>query len=348
MFSSIEEKRKKEITFYALLILGSFWWLPFSWASDSHAEPGIAAALLGHLEDHHSLHFGHVHLELPIILYKEGSGWLFYASLHSLMHDAHALGIHVDHGHIAAADGLALYDFSITKNVVGMLWSIFLLFVLLFGLAHHLRRRKNHTPAGLWILPYKLVVFIRNEVARKQIGEKHYEPCTPYLLTLFLYILANNILGLVPEGANITGNLSITLTLSVISCIVIHSYASGHYWRHIFAPPDLPLLLYPIIVPIEIFSTFILRPFIMSVRLFANMLGGHAFIVAMLGTILILQNVFTPIIIIPIGIGVLMLKLFVSFLQAYIFTLLTAVALGRALKEEHHHETHLSPPQSLN
>ena len=332
---------------YVLILMISFWWLPFSFVSSHTQEEAhvpietVAKSLLGHVGDHHTLHIGEVELPLPIIAYRKGSGWFIFSS--KRMYNAHHQpttyqGFRIEQGILSSADGTPTYDFSITKNVLFMLLAMLFLLLTFLGLALSLRRKPNQIWRGFTLLPMFLIRFVRNDIAKKEIGEAHYERFTPYLLTLFFYILCQNLFGLLPEGANITGNLSITFTLALVTFLFTHRHASKAYWKHLFAPPGVPVWMYPILIPIELLSA-LLRPCILAIRLFANMFSGHLILLSLLGSIVVVGTmsftggIFVSIIMVPLSVAMVGLKIFVSFIQAYVFTLLSASTLGTVVQE---------------
>ena len=339
------QKQKKNIVkkarLYICLLVVAFWWLPFSLAKKHHLanqkKGKVVAELLSHVGDSYQLHFGEVVFSLPVIVYKKGDGWYVFSSKHLYNADHQPTsykGFRVQEGKITAENS-KVYDFSITQNVVGMLWSSFLMLLIFIGLAIYMRRKKARYPQGFWVLPFSMIRFIRNEVASQYIEKKHITRLTPFLLTLFFYILFNNLLGLLPGSANLTGNFSITLTLASLAFFATHWYASKAYWKHLFRPPEVPILLYPIMIPIEIVSVLI-KFAILPVRLCANMLSGHIMIVFVIGSIFMLENRFIPFMVVPFGTGIVLLKIFVSFIQAYVFTLLVAIFLGKATSKHTH------------
>lgn len=188
------------------------------------------------------------------------------------------------------------------------------------------------TPRGGWVVLAFLVNLVRNDIAKANINEKHYRRFTPYLLTLFFFIWLNNFMGLLPGAANVTGNISVTLVLSLFTFFITNLNGSRCYWQHILTPPGIPKWLFPIIVPIEILGVFI-KIFTLMIRLFANMLAGHLILLNIIGLIFILKSIFAPMISVPLGAFMVMLDLFVTFFQAYLFTLLSAIYLGAAVVE---------------
>lgn len=314
-----------------LFVCLSFWWLPFSLSPDtSHSEN--SDFVLSHVVDSYSCHFGGVELFLPILIYRKSSGFSCFSS--SRLYAAHEVsyqGIKLEEGVLVATNGEQVWDFSITKNVFFMLLSLLLLLLLWIATALIYQRRKGVVRGG-WVFPLYLVRFIRDEIAKPNIGETHYKRFTPYLLTLFCYILLNNLLGLLPGAANVTGNLSVVLVLAFTTFLVTNLNGSRYYWKHIFNPEGVPKWILPILVPIEVLGIFI-KPITLMFRLFVNMLAGHLLLTAVIGLIFILHNLFIAIIAVPLGVFILLLKIFVSFVQAYVFTLLTALTLGAAVEE---------------
>jgi len=221
-----------------------------------------------------------------------------------------------------------------------------ILLLILFAVKRAYTKRERQAPKGLQSLLEPLILFMRDEVIKPSVG-KHYERFVPLLLTIFFFIFANNLLGLIPlipGGANVTGNIAITLVLAVIVFIVTQFIAKKDYWRHIFLP-DVPKALYPILIPIEILGVFT-KPIVLCLRLFANITAGHIIILGFFSLIFIFgqmapaggfgASVFSM----AFALFMSLLELLVAFLQAYVFTLLSALYFGMALEEHHHEEAH--------
>ena len=271
-----------------------------------------------------------------MIVYKKGSGFYAFSSSRLAGHGGHKAtykGFTLNSaGIVCAVDGVSVYDFSITKNVVAMILSVLLILVLFLALAIYLRKRKKgEAPQGFWVLPLYVVRFVQN-IAIENIGKKHAARFTPYLLTLFLYIIFNNLLGLLPEGANVTGSIEATFTLAFFTFVITNWHGSRHYWKHIFMPPGIPWYMLPIIVPIELLG-LVMRPAVLCIRLFANIFAGHLLLLSVIGMIFILNNIFVSLFAVPLAAIMLIFKIFVSFIQAYVFTMLTAMAFGTAVEE---------------
>ncbi len=236
-------------------------------------------------------------------------------------------------------------DFSITKSVFGMLLVLTIMFFLFKGMAKSYVKRKGMAPKGATNLLEPFVMFIRNDVAVPSIGKKKADKYVPFLLTVFFFIWMCNLLGLIPfiGGFNITGTLSITIVLAIIVFLITTFSGNAHYWGHIFWPPGIPLGIKLILVPIEIFSIF-LKPAVLMIRLTANIAAGHIIILAFVGLILMFGQTSAAA---GYGVGVgavlfmvfmFFIELLVAFLQAYVFTLLTAIYFGDATQEHAHHD----------
>jgi F-type H+-transporting ATPase subunit a len=237
-----------------------------------------------------------------------------------------------------------VYDLSLTRNVVQMIIALSLLVWLLLSVAKRYREQgSGKAPSGMQNLMEVLIIFIRDEVGKPNLGPK-YNKYMPYLLTVFFFILINNIVALIPGTANVTGNIAFTLVLGVISFIVIMFSTNKHYWGHIFNPP-VPGGVKPIMIPVEVLGIFT-KPFALIIRLFANMIAGHIIIICLISLIFIFGNLssgvgwgFSPISI-AFTIFIYFIEMLVAFIQAYIFTNLTAVFVGQAFEGSHHDVDH--------
>jgi F-type H+-transporting ATPase subunit a len=236
-----------------------------------------------------------------------------------------------------------IIDLSITKNVATLLFIAGLLLWIFLSVAAAYKKNPNTAPKGLQSFMEPLILFIRDEVAKPSIGAK-YEKFVPYLLTVFFLILFANLLGLVPiipGGANLAGNIAFTMVLAVITFIITSINGTKHYWHHIFAMPGVPKAVLVILTPIEILGVF-LRPFVLMIRLFANMTAGHIIALSFFAMIFIFGEMNTGaglgVSVVSVAFTVFMglLELLVAFLQAYVFTLLSAMYFGAALEEGHH------------
>jgi F-type H+-transporting ATPase subunit a len=239
-------------------------------------------------------------------------------------------------------------DFSITKLIAQLFISLILLTVIFISIAGKYKKNPNRAPSGLQSLLEPLVLFISDEVALPAIGKKKYQKYLPYLLTIFFFIFFSNLLGLVPffpGGANLTGNLAVTMVLALFTFAITTFSGNKSYWVHIVNTPGVPWWLkIPLpLMPIVEFIGVLTKPFVLMVRLFANILAGHIIGLGFMSLIFIfgamkpwLGYVVSPV---SVGFGIFMtlLELLVAFIQAYVFTLLSAIYFGMAI-EEHHHE----------
>jgi F-type H+-transporting ATPase subunit a len=240
------------------------------------------------------------------------------------------------------------FDISITKNVASLIFSALLLIILVLSTARWYKRHdtvNEGAPKGFTGLMEMMVMMVTDDLIKPSIGEKHYKKYAPYLLTAFFFIFLSNLLGIVPffpGGANVTGNIAVTLVLAVFTFFMINLFANKHYWKEILWP-DAPIFLkfpLPIMQVIELFG-MISKPFSLMVRLFVNILAGHAMILGLVAVIFVTAKM-GPVIngsmtAITIVFGVFMdcLELLVAFIQAYVFTMLSAVFIGMSRQEEH-------------
>ncbi len=232
-------------------------------------------------------------------------------------------------------------DFSISKSVVGML-AIGLLMLWWFSSLGR-QYKKRSIPKGFGRVLEPLVLYVRDEIARPNIGEKKYRKFTGYLLTVFFFIWLLNLLGLTPLGFNITGQLAVTAALAVITLVIYIASGNKDYWMHIFWMPGVPILIRPLLALIELVGTFVIKPFSLLVRLFANMSAGHIILMSLIAIMITLKADLTPVgstsLAFVLSFFITVIKLLVSFLQAYIFTMLSALFIGMAVAEhEHEHE----------
>ena len=320
-----------------------------------------AEVIFGHILDNHEFHLteykgkdGKEHsisLPLPIILYSKEKGLTLFSS--SRFEHGHAAynGYKITKEKIAAVkeDGtidasIKVYDLSLTRNVVQMMLALAFLTWMMISIANSYKKGFGVTsaPKGKQNLLEVLIIFVREEVAKPNLAHK-WQKYLPYLLTTFFFILINNIFGLIPGTANVTGNIAFTVVLGVISFVVILFSTNAHFWGHIFNPPNVPLGVKFILVPVEFLGVFI-KPFALIIRLFANMVAGHIIIICLISLIFIFgqMNAVAGWGTSPVAVGftvfIYMIEVLVAFLQAFIFTNLTAVFIGAAFEGEHHEE----------
>lgn len=317
--------------------------------------------VIEHVSDAFEWHiatFGETHISvpLPIILYSSDKGWNFFMS--SKFHHGHESykGFKIEEegaqaGKIVEMNeqgefvGLPI-DLSITKTVAGILVSVIVLLFVFLNIAKSAKARVGKAPRGMQNLFEPIILFIRDEVAKPAIGEKKFEKFMPFLLTVFFFILINNILGLIPVfpfGSNVTGNIAVTLVLALFTFIVTTFNSNRHYWKEIYNP-DVPWWLkFPFpLMPIVELTGVITKPFVLMVRLFANMLAGHLIVTVFVSLIFIFNSLMgieaglgVSVISVAFSVFMLLLDVLVSFIQAYVFTLLSALYFGMASPEHH-------------
>lgn len=340
--------------------------------------------IFGHVLDAHEFHFFDITdkngkvtpigIPLPVILYSPQRGLdVFMSSKFEhghksfkgyrvldkhYLHDLERAGVDIKKEGLSAgkvipvdANGnwdrsIKFYDVSLTRNVVQMILALALLVWVMITIAKRYQKGEGvkTAPKGMQNLLEPIITFVRDEVAKPNLGAK-WEKYLPYLLTLFFFILINNIIGLIPGTANVTGNIAFTFVLGIISFIVILASSKKHYWGHIFNPPGMPLWVKFILVPVEFVSVFV-KPMALIIRLFANMVAGHIIIICLISLIFIFSamskgvGIASAPVAVAFTIFIYFIEILVAFLQAYIFAMLTAVFIGQAFEGEHHEEAH--------
>ncbi|MDB5226983.1 MAG: atpB [Bacteroidota bacterium] len=323
---------------------------------------GVIEHIMNHVADANEDHIltinnHHITLPLPCILYRKstqatkGKLSIFLSSKAEEEFDGYKL----DHetGRVIDAQTNkrdAFYDFSITKNVFHMMLGFVILALVFISIKNTYTKRKNAAPRGLQGFMEPIIVFLTDEIFKPILGEDKYEKFLPYLLSVFFFILINNLLGLIPffpGGANASGNIAFTFSLAFCSFILININGTKTYWRHIFAMPGVPLPVLIILTPIEILGVF-LKPAVLMLRLFGNITGGHIAVLSIASLIFILGENGAKLggafaggaMALPIMLFVSAIELLVAFLQAFVFTLLSAIFISMALEEPHHQEHH--------
>ena len=270
-------------------------------------------------------------------------------------HAAHGENVVIGDKHYKLVSASALqeltswYDFSITKNVFAMFLAMVLLIVIFSSVSRAYKNRSGKAPKGMQSFFEVIIVFMRDEVIKPAVGRK-WEKFFPYLMTIFFFILFANILGLIPffpGSANVTGNLGVTIILAFFTFIVTNFNGNRHYWGHIFAMPGVPKAILILLTPIEVAGLFI-KPITLLIRLFANITAGHIIILSLVSLIFVFSNGGENIsgafgggaIAVPFVFAMNFLELFVAFLQAFIFTLLSSIYIGSAVEEHHHDHEH--------
>jgi F-type H+-transporting ATPase subunit a len=299
---------------------------------------------------HHDTHVG---FPLPVILIDGGvkmfmsskfdhghavaeSGGSYYKLNHGKIYKTEADGVlHFDeHGH---AHNKMPIDVSITKTVFSTLLVVLLIFLLFKKVGKSYG--SSLVPRGFGKIAEPLVLFVRDEIAIPNIGEKKHKKFMPYLLTVFFFIWFINLTGLTPLGINVTGNIAVTTSLAILTFIITTASGNKNYWKHIFWMPGVPVPMKFILAPIELLGVLI-KPFALLIRLYANISAGHIVLMSLIGLLFVFQNVFARGAFFGLTIFLSLIELLVAFLQAYIFTMLSALYFGMATEEHDHEEGH--------
>lgn len=317
--------------------------------ANEHEKFDPTAAIMEHIADSHYWHlFGDASLPLPIILITDKGTEMFSSAKFHHGEDAYT-GQYYTYkliedkvfvvnaaGEIDKDASKKIYDFSITKNVVAIWISVILLILIFSSVSSAYKKTAGKAPKGFQSLIEPVIIFVRDEIAKPNIGYK-YARFMPLLLTMFFFIWINNLLGLFPlfpGGANVTGNIFMTFVLAFITLIVTNFNGNKYYWKHILMP-DVPWWLYPIMIPVEIIGV-ISKPFALMIRLYANISAGHIIVLSLIALIFI----FKSLAIAPVSVAFVLfmdvLELLVGVLQAFIFTMLTALFIGTAVDEHAH------------
>lgn len=358
-------KRCIEIVFVLLLTVGLLSPVPVyggvpagdGASSEAVSEPSgkeeldIPEVIFDHVLDSYEWHITDIgeksiSIYLPVIVYSKTTGWHVFSSRH--LEHGEWEGFHISPSGQkyenkvveTLSDGSVVrpFDISITKNVLSLFISSILLVVIVLATARWYRRHDsaNESPKGIAAIMEPVVMMV-HDMARDNIGEEDYKRYSPYLITAFLFIFLNNLLGIVPffpGGANLTGNIACTLVLALITFFTVNLSGTKKYFKDIFLP-DVPLFLKPIMPVIEVFSA-LMKPVSLTIRLFANMLAGHIqllsviciiFIMAKLGPLLFGSMTFVSVL---FGIFLDVLELLISYIQAYVFTMLSSIYIGLA------------------
>jgi len=259
---------------------------------------------------------------------------IYYASEIASEHGSYAQFNEITH----AISNSKPWDISITKNVASLLLSAIIILWLFLSVARFYKRQHSHrSPKGVAAFMEPIIVFVRDEIAKENIGP-HYKRFVPLLLTFFFFIWINNVMGLVPlfpGGANVTGNIAVTMVLAIIVMIVTNINGNKNYWSHIFWMPGVPVAVKPLLAVVEFIGIFT-KPFSLMIRLFANITAGHIIVLSLISLIFIFETALVSPVSVLLTLFISVLEILVTALQAYIFTLLTALYIGAALHEEHH------------
>src|ERR1700744_5471542 len=306
--------------------------------------------ILEHISDSHSWPVvGSTTLPLPVILYtdkglevfsshqlspEEGVTTIYNGPNYSYKLDGENVKVVDAAGNIDEAASKKVMDFSITRNVACMFMAITILLIVFLSVSASYKKRVGKAPKGLQSFMEPLILFVRDDIAQPNIGVK-YARFMPLLLTIFFFILLNNLLGMVPffpGGYNLTGNIAVTAVLSVIIFFVVNLNGNKYYWKHIFVPN--PWWLFFIMIPVEVVGIFT-KPIALMIRLFANITAGHILILSLISLIFIFKTIWVSPVSVVFVVFMDTIELLVAFLQAYIFTLLGALFIGMATEEHH-------------
>lgn len=318
----------------------------------------IKADIDHHIQDSHDFVFTYdkennkyYGFSLPVILWDNGlqlfssskfhhgetvaeSNGNYYKLYHNKVYKTDAEGtIELDDHHHPT--NVKPIDFSITKNVFMILVTGILMLLLFGGLARSFGKGPIATGAGRFFEP--IVVYIRDDIAKPNIGETKYKRYMPYLLTVFFFVWFLNLFGLTPLGVNVTGNIAITFALALITFVITQFSGNKNYWKHIFWMPGVPVPMKIILAPIELLGVFI-KPFALMIRLYANIMAGHIVLMSIIGLMFIFKNWLGGSLTFLLAFFLSLIELLVAALQAYIFTMLSALYFGFAVEE--HDEAH--------
>lgn len=328
--------------FFSILLIGILWTVSTpAFASEEGGKKealNVSDIAMHHVMDDHQWAFTHsLVMPLPIIVYSQERGLEVFSSS-NFFNEHHQPkeynGYKLDHNHITL-NGQFVHDFSITKNV-GMLFIVtaILIFLLLRTAAGY-KRNKGKAPSGIQSFIEPIVIFVKDEVVKPNIGPR-YERYLPYLLTLFFFILTANLLGLVPGSGNLSGNIAVTSVLALFTFLITNFSGNKNYWNHILWTPGVPLPLRVIILPVELIGIFT-KPFSLMIRLFAAITAGHIVLLSLLSLTFIFHNWGAGIGAALFVVFINLIELLVAGIQAYVFTLFTSLYIGMAVEEHDHH-----------
>ena len=318
--------------------------------------------ILHHIGDAHGWHFygegeNSFTIPLPVILYTDNGLVTFMSSefhhdteghhvvekngmsfvnLHEKIYQLEdgASEVEFDKGH-HPLNAERPIDLSITKNVAAMFITVIIMLIIFIRLASF-HKKNTYAPKGFNNLLETFVLFVRDEIARPQIGEKKYMKFMPFLLTVFFFIWITNLIGLLPGAANVTGNIAVTVSLGLFTLVLIIFNGNKDFWKHTLWMPGIPTFVKPILTIVEVVG-LIVKPVALMIRLFANITAGHIIILSLIGLIFILESAGVAGISVPFALFISVLELLVAFLQAFIFTMLSALFIGMAVQEHEHH-----------
>ena len=364
LIKNIALKLHKTSIFSALFLVVSF----FSFGNEKEIIEEDAtfdpkAMILHHVKDAHEFHLwdwngSPVSLPLPIILWTDNGFTSFSSSrfrhddegqiivksngrkflklhekIYQLDEGVSSINYDLDHHPTNAHKPI---DLSITRNVFMMWVSVALLLFIFLTTARTYKKSKDSVPKGLAGFMEPLIIFVRDEIGKPMIGEQKYKKYMPYLLTIFFFIWINNIFGLIPilNGANLSGNIAFTFTLAVFTFVITTFSGNKNYWKHIFWMPGVPVPMKIFLMPIEIIGMFV-KPISLMIRLFANITAGHVIILALMSLIFVFKTAAIAPVSVAFSLFITVIEIIVTAIQAYIFTILSALYFGMATEEEH-------------
>jgi F-type H+-transporting ATPase subunit a len=348
-------------TFFTIVFFAHF---SAGFAASNESDPdepfNTQELIFHHIKDSHEFHVaGDITVPLPVILWTENGLVTFLSS--EFHHDAEGktiverkgmkfVNLHEriyrlnpgessveldDEGHALNAE--KPWDLSITKNVFSMFLSMLVIFWLFTAAARSYKRSETNMPSGIGKFLEPIIVFVRDEIAIPNIGEHAYKKYMPFLLTLFFFIWINNIFGLIPFfpfSSNLSGNISFTLALAVITFIITIFSSKKYYWKHMLWMPGLPVPMKLFLAPIEIIGMLV-KPIALMIRLIANITAGHVIVLSLISLIFILNTAWVSPASVLFTVFISLIEVLVVAIQAYIFTLLSALYFGQALEQEH-------------
>ncbi|MGQ1889579.1 F0F1 ATP synthase subunit A [Thermophagus sp. OGC60D27] len=348
-----------------LLLVGNMTALSEEVLSEEEESFDVIEVVMEHISDAHQWHIldytnrhgdkVHLSMPLPVILWHGGRLWFyssdrFYHSSHPVPIGNDFVILHHEHFYLTDAEGtlhfdqeghvtnIAPSDFSITQNVASMFLSVTIILLMFLSAGRAYARHGMAPPKGFRAVLEPIILFVRDDIARAQINKETADKFVPFLLTVFFFIWINNLIGIVPffpGGSNLSGNISFTATLAVFAFFAINLFGSGSYWKHTFTAPGIPLPVKFILVPLEIIGIFT-KPFALMIRLFANITAGHIIILSLISIIFILKSIYIAPMSVVLSLVMYLLELLVAVLQAYIFTLLTALFIGMSTSQSEH------------
>lgn len=336
-----------------------------------NTKEGINAYIKHHLADSHDFTLfsytndagerKHVGFSLPVIVWTSKGLKTFMSSkfhhnddgthivdadgvklvqLHSKIYElnAGANSVIFDKDH-HATNAHKVFDLSITKSVFGILLAALLMILGFGGLAKGYK--KGPIPTGISRILEPLVLYVRDDIARPNIGEKKYRKFMPFLLTVFFFIWILNLLGLTPLGFNVTGNIAVTVCLALFTMVIYMFSGSKDFWSHTLWMPGVPVILKPVLAIIELIGFVIIKPFSLLVRLFANITAGHFVVMSLIALMITMKQQFGPVtstgMSLFLTLFIMVIEILVAFLQAFIFTMLSSLFIGMAVEEHEHH-----------